>query len=188
MQKILKNLMLKIKNLRVHSYERYKVLRSYPSDTNVFRLSKDYLPIDIATGGSSERKTIRIIKKLKKKTKNTNLVCSGGLFQNVPLNNFIVKSKIFKNYYFPMANSDAGLSLGAALYILKTFNKKKPRKFSDFTPYLGPSFSNVEIKSELDSYRLNYKHYVKGLEKFVALKILKGSVVGWFWKNMVLDR
>ena len=47
----------------------------------------------------------------------------GGLFQNVSLNNFIVKSKIFKNYYFPMANSDAGLSLGAALYIKHLIKK-----------------------------------------------------------------
>ena len=172
---------VEIKKFKIHSYERYKVFRSYPSDTNVFRFSKDYLPIDIAATGEAvlKEKLLELLKRLKRNTKNTNLVCSGGLFQNVSLNNSIVKSKIFKNYFFPMANSDAGLSLGAALYI-KHLIKKIPRKFSDFTPYLGPSFSNEEIKSELDSYRLNYKYFAKGLEKFVALKILKGSVVGWF--------
>ena len=61
---------VEIKKFKVHSYERYKVLRSYPSDTNVFRLSKDYLPIDIATGEAVlKEKLLELLKKLKKKTK-----------------------------------------------------------------------------------------------------------------------
>ena len=116
---------VEIKKFKIHSYERYKVLRSYPSDTNVFRFSKDYLPIDIAATGEAvlKEKLLELLKRLKRNTKNTNLVCSGGLFQNVSLNNSIVKSKIFKNYFFPMANSDAGLSLGAALYIKHLIKK-----------------------------------------------------------------
>lgn len=170
-----------IKKFKNHSYERYKVLRSYPSDTNIFRLSKDYLPIDIAATGEEvlKEKLLELLKKMRKITKQQNLVCSGGLFQNVSLNNLIVKSKIFKNCFFPMANSDAGLSLGAALYI-KYSIKKMQRRLFDFSPYLGPSFSSTDIKLELDSYRLNYRHFNKGLEKYVAHKILKGYVVGWF--------
>lgn len=170
-----------IKKFKNHSYERYKVLRSYPSDTNVFRLSKDYLPIDIAATGEEvlKEKLLELLKKLRKITKQENLVCSGGLFQNVSLNNFIIKSNIFKNCFFPMANSDAGLSLGAALYIKHSI-KKIDRRLFDFSPYLGPSFSRADIKIELDSYRLNYRHFNKGLEKYVSHKILKGDVVGWF--------
>jgi carbamoyltransferase len=170
-----------IKKFKNHSYERYKVLRSYPSDTNIFRLSKDYLPIDIAATGEEvlKEKLLELLKKLRKITKKQNLVCSGGLFQNVSLNNLIVKSKIFKNCFFPMANSDAGLSLGAALYI-KYSIKKMQRRLFDFSPYLGPSFSSTDIKLELDSYRLNYRNFNTGLEKYVAHKILKGYVVGWF--------
>lgn len=170
-----------LKKFKIDAYERYKVLRTYPSDTNLFRISKNYLPIDIAATGEEvlKEKLLQLLIKLKKLTKKKYLVCSGGLFQNVSINNFILERKIFKNCFFPMANSDAGLSLGAALYY-KHIVKKKNKGNSDFKPYIGPSFSNDEIKNELDSHRLIYKEYKKGLEKFIAKQICNGSVVGWF--------
>jgi len=172
---------LNIKKFKSSSYERYKVLRSYPSDTNLFRIVKNYLPIDIAATGEQilKEKFTELLNKLKKKTNLENLVCSGGLFQNVSLNDHIIKSNIFKNCFFPMANSDAGLSLGAGLYV-KHFVKNKKKKTQELNPYLGPSFSKNEIKRELDTFKLNYKYIEKNIEKHVAKKIVNGSIIGWF--------
>jgi carbamoyltransferase len=163
------------------AYERYKVFRSYPGDTNILRLSASYLKVDIAATGEQvlKEKIYELLKILKKKTKMENLVCSGGLFQNVSLNYFIINSGIFKNYYFPMANSDAGLSLGAALFIKHSLKRIKKSNI-DFNPYLGPSFSKQEIKKELDLFRLNYKYLDKNFEKKIANLIANGSIVGWF--------
>jgi carbamoyltransferase len=163
------------------TYERYKIFRSYPSDTNLFRASASYLKVDIAATGEQvlKEKLYELLKIMKKKTKMENLVCSGGLFQNVSLNNYIINSGIFKNYFFPMANSDAGLSLGGALYVKHSVKKIKKNNIF-FDPYLGPSFSKKEIKKELDSFRLNYKYINKNFEKKIAKLITGGSIVGWF--------
>ena len=172
---------LNINKFNSSSYQRYKVLRSYPSDTNLFRIVKSYLPVDIAATGEQvlKDKIIELLTVLRKKTKLNNLVCSGGLFQNVSLNEHIIKSNIFRNYFFPMANSDAGLSLGAGLYV-RNFIKSKKRYIRDFSPYLGPSFSESEIKKELDTFKLNYKKIPKNIEKIAALEIAKGNIIGWF--------
>ena len=42
---------LNLSKFNSSSYERYKIFRSYPSDTNLFRIVKDYMPIDIAATG-----------------------------------------------------------------------------------------------------------------------------------------
>ena len=172
---------LNLSKFNSSSYERYKIFRSYPSDTNLFRIVKDYMPIDIAATGEQvlKEKLIELLNILRKETKLENLVCSGGLFQNVSLNNHIIKKNIFKNHFFPMANSDAGLSLGAALFI-KNHIKRKKRYLTDFSPYLGPSFSDFEIKKELDAYKLNYKKINKNIERIAAREISNGKIIGWF--------
>lgn len=172
---------LNISKFNSSAYERYKIFRSYPSDTNLFRIVKDYMPIDIAATGEQvlKEKLIKLLNILRENTKLENLVCSGGLFQNVALNNCIINSNIFKNYFFPMANSDAGLSLGAALFV-KNHVKHKKRSLKDFSPYLGPSFSDLEIKKELDAYKLNYKKIDKNIERVAAREISNGKIIGWF--------
>ncbi len=171
----------KFEKFNSSAYERYKIFRSYPSDTNIFRISSSYPKADIAATGEQilKEKLIELLRILKKNTKMKNLVCSGGLFQNVALNNAIINSGLFEKYYFPMANSDSGLSLGAALFIRHVVKKiKKSNK--DFNCYLGPSFSKNEIQKELDSFRLIYTFEKNNFEKKIAKLISEGNVIGWF--------
>lgn len=171
-----------IDKFNINAYDRNKILKSYPSNTNILQICKNYLPVDIAATGEFVLKNtfLKHLEKLRKLTKSENLVCSGGLFQNVALNQKIINSGIFKNYHFPMANSDAGLSLGAAFYV-KYIKKKIKEPKRHLTPYLGPSFNNKEVEAEIKNFKLNFD-YKKDKEicKIAAKLIVKGFVVGWF--------
>ncbi|MEC8360609.1 MAG: carbamoyltransferase N-terminal domain-containing protein [SAR324 cluster bacterium] len=65
-----------------------------------------------------------VLKKFKKITKYNYISFSGGLFNNVGLNNKIIESKIFDDVYFTFAPSDSGLSLGGALILWHKIKKR----------------------------------------------------------------
>ena len=172
-----------LKNFDCNSYDRVKIFRSDISKTNIFEICKGYLPQDVALTGEiilSEQINI-FLKKIKKKFfKNfENIVFTGGLFLNVKINESIQKSNIFKNCFFPVAPSDSGLALGG---VLSQNIKLKNKYFGKFgiTPYLGPSFDEVEIKKQLKNFKLNYS-MPKKIEKDIAIEIRKRKIVGIFF-------
>ncbi|MCP4265433.1 MAG: hypothetical protein GY777_07645 [Candidatus Brocadiaceae bacterium] len=160
-------------------YDRGKILFHFPSDTNVLRTSIEYLPMDIAATGEHVLQTVFIdfLKKLRKQTVMEDIVFSGGLFQNVSLNNKILETKLFKKIFIPMAPSDAGLSLGQALYVENTFKKRKRNK--PLSASLGPSFVKDEIPTLLERFRINFTKEDNIAKKSAEL-IAQGKVVGWF--------
>ena len=170
---------INLQKIKPKEYNRSKIFNTYPSDTNILRSSSSYLPQDIAATGETVfvNSVLNLLKQLKKCTKLKNIVFSGGVFQNVSLNNAILESGIFDHVYFPMANGDGGLSLGAAFFVENKYKKRKRKTL--LTPLLGPSFSDVEISNLLDQSRIKY---VKDnhIEKTVAKLISDGKTVGWF--------
>ena len=170
---------LNLDKIRPREYNRSKFINNYPSDTNIFRLSRSFLPHDIAATGEYifRKKIIELLELLKTQSNSDNIVLSGGVFQNVTLNKYIQESKIFKNYYFTMASGDSGLSLGAALYI-KSKNKKNIN--DNLLPaFLGPSYNHEEIEKILIQSRIKFIK-TKDIEKKVANLISQGNCVGWF--------
>ena len=170
---------VRLSKIKPKEYSRIKIFNTFPSDTNVFRVSSSYLPQDIAATGEKvfQDSVLALIKKLKKYTKFKKIVFSGGVFQNVSLNNSIHESEMFDEMYFPMASGDNGQSLGTALFIKNEHQKTPRRQF--LTALLGPSFSNLEIKKLLEQSRINYVED-KNIEKTVANLINKNKTVGWF--------
>ncbi|MFC1585752.1 carbamoyltransferase C-terminal domain-containing protein [Fibrobacterota bacterium] len=161
------------------AYSRFKIFNKYPSNTNILQLGLSHLPQDIAATGefALHDMFVKYLRSIKSKTSMEKAVFSGGLFQNVSLNYKILESGVFKEVFIPMAPSDSGLSLGAALYIN---NKDGERKRTEtLTPFIGPSFKKEEITKLLDQFRLNYTK-----EKDISLKAAKlidsGKIVGWF--------
>tara|TARA_Y100001970_G_C14256833_1_gene876166 strand:+ start:1106 stop:3040 length:1935 start_codon:yes stop_codon:yes gene_type:complete len=166
-----------LSKIKADSYDRTKIFSHYPSDTNILRLGLEYLPHDIAATGEQilQESVLELVKLLSKETKSKNIVFSGGLFQNVALNKALLNAN-FNNVYFPSAPSDSGLSLGAALYIK---NLNKPNSKDTLSAYLGPSFSDLDIKEVLDRHRLIYKKH-SNIAEVVAKKLSEGQTVGWF--------
>jgi carbamoyltransferase len=160
-------------------------LNTSPSDTNLLQEVLGFLPQDIAATGEYvlQKCVLRLLKQLKQITSQRKLVLTGGLFQNVALNCAILEAQIFDDVFVPMAPSDAGLSLGLALFAKESLNQSE-NQYSvkvreECNPYIGPSFTRSEIQKELNNHRLIYSE-VANIEKVAAELLTEGSVIGWF--------
>ena len=90
----------------------------------------------------------------------------------------------FENIWIQPASGDAGISLGAALVTWhQHLRKTRPAKPLDAMQgtYLGPSFSNQEICSYLESQGIPFRSQNdEQLFNTVATLLEQGKVVGWF--------
>lgn len=126
----------------------------------------------------------RALKDLHRKTKSDNLVLGGGCAYNGTANGKISKKTGFKNVWIPFAPSDAGSSIGACLIsYYRTHNEDINGRIDNTNPYLGPNYTNDEIKKELHNY--NRKLVYNKLENdeiitIVADAISNNKVVAWF--------
>ncbi|MDN6968005.1 hypothetical protein FCS83_05435 [Oenococcus sp. UCMA 17063] len=122
-----------------------------------------------------------LAKKVYAKTKIANYALAGGVSLNCEGNRALYDLPFVKQLFIQPAANDGGTALGAAIFWATQHNIK----FS--TPenkvYLGPSFSNEQIKAILDRNQLNYQ-YIHEPERLVAKYLAQKKVVGWFQGRM----
>jgi carbamoyltransferase len=99
---------------------------------------------------------------------------AGGVFANVKLNQRIAQIPGVEEIFVFPAMADVGLSVGSAVYHEPA---KKIRKIRDV--YLGPQYSEEEIRKELEANRVQYSK-PSGLAKTIAEKLIQGRVVARF--------
>jgi len=95
-------------------------------------------------------------------------------------NGKITRNTPFKNVYIPSAGHDAGISMGAALYVQHQLLKMK-RQPAIMSAYTGSHFSNEEICALLTEKGIHFEQYADALlfDK-VTDCLINGGVVGWF--------
>lgn len=128
----------------------------------------------------TERVIFHILNHLQKRTGLQNVCIAGGVAQNSVANGKITRNTTFKNVYIPSAGHDAGISMGAALYVQHQL-QKTPRQASIRSAYTGSNFSNDEIKSILKQKNISFSEY--GDEQLfgkITSCLENGGVVGWF--------
>ncbi len=165
--------------LKIDSFQQYKIIHQPNPPEELKRITKFFSNLDVAATGQKlvEDITVQTIKNILNKTKSKNLVCSGGFFQNVSLNKRLLDLNL-KKVYVPSAPNDAGLSLGAAMYVhMKKFKTKRPSK--EMSPFLGLSYNNHEIEELLKEYKLKYRKTKKPWLTCAKL-LTKGKIIGWF--------
>ena len=136
----------------------------------------------------TENVMLKISKYVADKTKMDNLCLAGGVALNCVANSKIIEKKIFKNIWVQPASGDAGGSIGAALYgYYNNFNKKRVIQKTDSMngSFLGPKYTNNEIKRTLDKLKIKYEfiNTDKIFNKTTKL-IIQGKTVGWFKGRM----
>ena len=137
----------------------------------------------------TEEIVIKISKNIAKETSNKNLCLAGGVALNCVANGSLVKENIFENIWIQPASGDSGGSLGAALaanyHMLGKTRKIKNNKDLMQGGYLGPSYSNIEIKNILMDIGANfYEHDDSEIIKLTANYLSKGKAIGWFSGRM----
>jgi len=126
-----------------------------------------------------------MLKHVHKATKSPNLVMAGGVALNSVYNGKILSQTPFKRIWIQPNASDGGTSIGVASYIYNTL-LDNPRTWKMDSAYLGPSFSDEEIRSFLDGNKIAYTQFsdeTELLEKTAKL-IHENQVVGWFQGGM----
>ena len=111
-----------------------------------------------------------------------NLCLSGGCAYNGTANGKVLEKTNYKKLWIPAAPSDAGSAIGCALYYFYEQNPKVNR-INNSIPYLGPSYTNDEIKRILDSFKKDVYYVERNnseLIPIIAKQIYNGNVVGWF--------
>ncbi|SRR5579871_361724 len=117
---------------------------------------------------------------LQKKTGLQNLCVAGGVAQNSVANGKLTRNTTFKNIYIPSAGHDAGISMGAALYVYNQI-LNYPKIEPIYTAYTGSRFSGNEIEQYLQSRKIAYTKYDnEELFERAADCLVNGGVVGWF--------
>ncbi len=128
----------------------------------------------------TEQLIFHVLTHLQKRTGLKNVCIAGGVAQNSVANGKITRNTPFTNVYIPSAGHDAGISMGAALYVYNQ-TMKQPRKPAIWSAYTGSKFSNEEIEKLLIEKNISYKKLSDDeLYEYVANRLVNSGVVGWF--------
>ncbi len=115
--------------------------------------------------------------------KSNNIVLAGGAAMNCVFNGRLEKKSIYKNNFIPPWPDDLGVSIGATVMANKNFKSIMKQSNQNKSVYLGPKYSNREIENLLTKYSLKFRK-IKKITTYVAEKISKGYLVGWFQDRM----
>tara|TARA_B110000495_G_C23025979_1_gene609725 strand:- start:65 stop:1768 length:1704 start_codon:yes stop_codon:yes gene_type:complete len=133
---------------------------------------------------------LKMVNHVHKTTGKNNLCLGGGVALNGVANYKILKDSPFENVHIPPSPGDAGSAVGCAQYLYYVHKKNKRIIEDEDTTikenvYVGPSFTNDEIKKFLDLNSIPYQLLEKNeLLPKTARLISEGNIVGWYQGKM----
>jgi carbamoyltransferase len=143
-------------------------------------LTQDHKDLAASVQRFTEEVIFHLLNSLQKRTGLSNVCIAGGVAQNSVANGKISRSTTFKNIYIPSAGHDAGISMGAALYV-QHHVLKQPRQPAILTAYTGSCFSNHEIEQLLKEKGISYRKVEDAeLYELVSERLINSGVIGWF--------
>jgi carbamoyltransferase len=131
----------------------------------------------------------RLARGIAKETGEKNLCLAGGVALNCVANGILLREKIFDNIWIQPAAGDAGGALGAALanwYRHHATDRHRPEGRDAMRgSYLGPCFSDSEIRAELTKMGAVFHQKDKEtLTDVVASALAEGKAIGWMQGRM----
>jgi carbamoyltransferase len=132
------------------------------------------------------------LRALRKSTGLRRLCLAGGVAFNCVANGKICAETGFDEVYVQSAAGDAGLAIGAALYVWHR-HMDQPRSFTMDHSYWGPEFNDRQIRDTIVARREEIERQactVRTIEdqeelcRWVAERIAAGQVIGWFQGRM----
>ena len=153
------------------------------------RLTQKEMDLARSVQEVTEEVMLRMAKHVRKETGQKNLCLAGGVALNCVANGKLLRENIFDTIWIQPASGDAGGALGAALTAWYQYlgNKRIADGKTDSMQgaYLGPEFSNDEIKVWLEENKIPFKQLSED-KLFVqtALLLAEEKVVGWFQGRM----
>ena len=134
---------------------------------------------------------LKMVNHVHKKTGMKNLCLGGGVALNGVANYRILKEGPFESVHIPPSPGDGGSAVGCAQYLYYIHKKQRRIIVQDHAKriqeniYVGPSFSNDEIKSFLEENDIDYEYHEREkLLEITANLISEQNIVGWYQGKM----
>ena len=167
--------------------ELFGVPRRKPESEEIAQV---YMNMALAIQQVTEEVVLRLACTARQLTGSKYLVLAGGVALNCVANGKILRAGFFEDLWIQPAAGDAGGAVGAA-YAVWHIHDGNERSLDDHGDsirgsYLGPEFSDKEIRRALQKYDAKARHYedFQRLAAEVATKLTAGNVVGWFQGRM----
>ena len=140
-------------------------------------ISQKEMDIAYVTQRQFEKACLALLKEISREYDTKNLCLAGGSSLNCVMNSVLLDTEYVENIYIPHCAGDSGTSLGAAFIVANDLGFKiEPVK----TPFLGPEFTNEQIKKDLDTLKLSYQYFEEDeLLDHISSEIIKGKIIGW---------
>ena len=140
----------------------------------------------------TEEVVLRLARTVHKETGQKNLCLAGGVALNCVANGRLLREGPFESIWIQPASGDAGGAIGAALSAYHEYQEKprlrplqEPQMDAMQGAYLGPEYSESEIKTYLDSVGANYQQLDNDqIFPEVAGHLENEKVIGWFAGRM----
>jgi len=131
-----------------------------------------------------ERAYMHLLQLAHKVAPSERLVMAGGCVLNSVANGKLFAETAFRETCIQPAAGDDGLAVGAALYVSNSILREGRRTLMR-DAYLGPEFSEGEIRQALDQQGVSYTRVERQpMLDDIAREIADGQVVGWFQGRM----
>ena len=152
------------------------------------KLTQFHMDIASSIQEVTEEIMIKLASSVAKEYNIKNLCLAGGVALNCVANGKLLEKKIFDKIWVQPAAGDAGGSLGAALALWHNeFGNPRINSNNDDMQgsYLGPEFSNDEIKKTLENVGAVFETIDEDeLISITAKDLANGLAVGWFQGRM----
>ncbi len=123
----------------------------------------------------AENIATHMLNKLYEKTNCKNLALGGGFFMNSVFNGKIKRLTSFQNIYIPYAPTDAGNSIGSALFVAHHIHDEK-RKIGFNTSCIGNDIRGDATEETLKRRKISYKKE-HNKEMAIARLLSEGNIV-----------
>jgi len=167
--------------------EKFHELFGIPRRTEDTKTEQIHLDIGASAQLVLEEVLLKMVNHLYEKTKLSNLCLGGGVALNGVANYRILKEGPFDKMHIPPSPGDGGSAVGCAAYAYYSIlNNERiiendAAKMIANNVYVGPQYTNDEIKSFLETYKIPYQKYERQeLLQNTAKLIADQNVVGWY--------
>lgn len=137
--------------------------------------------MDIAFGLQkvTEEILLHLASIVKEKTGKKRLAMAGGVVLNCVANGRIAAEAGFEDTFFLPSAGDDGTAMGAALWVTHSLHGIPRDTETVVTDYLGLSFTQEEVESELSRSGLSWTH-CDDVATQAAQCLANGKIIGWF--------
>lgn len=159
-------------------YSDYLVQKFGPPRKKEEPLTQYHQDLAASVQRMSEIVIFHILNHLHKVTGLDNVCIAGGVAQNSVANGKITRNTPFKHVYIPSAGHDAGISMGAALFV--QHEQEKLQREVIYSAYTGSKFTNEQIIKVLTTKGIAFQQLEdEALYNTVTDCLIAGGVAGW---------